>query len=207
VEERDGEQHDVVRLDGRRLDLGDLLVVGEQGPVGEHRALRVALGTAGVDQYGQVLPAGRRLDGLSRDVRRSGKPVRNGDPGHIGLADQYRGARVAEDLTQLPRGVPGVDRYGDEPGTQDPEVGDREVGHVGQHDGDPGRVPGRGVPASRRAGQPEIEQRPRGPVDQLVELCPGQDLVLPQEGGLTGTRTGGSPPNQVSDVAWHPHGG
>ena len=55
VEQRQHAEHDVVAVDHRRLDRGDLVEVGQQRPVGEHRGPRATRRTAGVEQGGELL--------------------------------------------------------------------------------------------------------------------------------------------------------
>ena len=145
MEQRYRQQQHVVGADRRRLDRGDLLVVGQQRAVRQHGALRVALGAAGVDQYREVLAAGVRVDRLAGLLRRLGVPVRHRYPDggeDAGRRDQHRGTRVGQQLVHLTLGVPGVDRDHHETGAQGTEVGDGEVGYVRQRDRHPGRVAG-----------------------------------------------------------------
>jgi hypothetical protein len=60
VEERQRAQHDVAGPDHRRLDAGDLLDVGQQGPVAEHHRAGTARGAGGVEERRQPLRVDQR---------------------------------------------------------------------------------------------------------------------------------------------------
>ena len=79
VEERQHAEHDVVAVHHRRLDRGDLLDVGEQRAVGEHRGARAARRTAGVEEGGQLLGVRQRRH------RSCGVRAQVGE-GHLALA-------------------------------------------------------------------------------------------------------------------------
>ena len=91
VEQRQHAEHDVVAVDHRRLDGRDLLDVGEQRAVGEHRGARAARRTAGVEQRGELLGVLQRRDGVRARRRAGGR--RSARPGWRVAAD-HDDARV-----------------------------------------------------------------------------------------------------------------
>ena len=106
------------------------------------------------------------------------------------VVTQRAGAAVAERVAQLVAGVAGVERYGDQPGPQRAEVGDREVRGVAQLQPDP--VAGR---------EPEGEQAGGDAVDRGVDRAPGQRRLAEQQRRLVaGARCGGGA-HQVGEVA------
>ena len=64
VEHRQHGEHHVVAVDHRRVDRGDLVDVGEQRAVREHRRARAPRRTAGVEQRRQLLRVLERRDGV-----------------------------------------------------------------------------------------------------------------------------------------------
>ena len=94
VEEREHAEDDVVAVHHRRLDGRDLLDVGQQRPVAEHRGARQAGGAAGVEEGGELLGVGQRRHG-AYDVRAEGGERDLARPG-LGAGDHHgRGGDVA----------------------------------------------------------------------------------------------------------------
>ena len=96
VEERKDAEHDVVTVDHRRLDRGDLLDVGQQRAVGEHRGARTTRRAAGVEEGGELLGVLQRRDraGLAgeevvvADLPGSAPVADRHDPGVHGAGDE-----------------------------------------------------------------------------------------------------------------------
>ena len=187
VEQRQRQQHGVVGADDRRLDLGELLVVGDQRPVREHRALRAGprcprcraappgrrrrSGAVPHAEPSGGEPSGRRTGGVACERRRARagrRRVRRDRVSHgrDASATSRTAPGVGQHVPQLAGGVAGVDRHGDQPGAQRAEQRDGEVRGVGQRDRDPGRVAvasavGRAGQAGAQSGDPARPARPR----------------------------------------------
>ncbi len=184
VEERDGQQHHVAGQHRGRPERGALLQVGQQRPVGEHRAARPPAGAAGVAEHGQVLGRARhvpvrqlgRVGEQARQRQRAVRPGRRRDqhvpqlagPQRGGLGDhvhrrgdQRPGAGVRQQVGQLGPGVAGVGRHRDQPGPQRAEVERREVDRVAQLEHDP--VAGGEAEPAQRARPPGRPARPARP--------------------------------------------
>ncbi len=227
VEERQRQQHDVVRHDRRRLDSGALLQVRQQCPVAEHRAPGAPAGPAGVEEHGRVLPAraavrypvrGRReqvRQGRGRVRTRRGRhhdvlqrwqlrPQRGGGlDGRDRGGDQRPGARVGQQLAQLGDRVAGVGRHRDEAGLQRSEVNNRKVQGIAELDRHP--VPcGQAQTRLTRTRLTRTRltsggQRGRRPLRGRRELTPGQPCRTGDQRGAAG-RGGGRPPEQFGQV-------
>jgi hypothetical protein len=82
VEQRDHQQHAVVRGDGCGLELRALVHVGQQRAVGQHHAARHAGGARGVADDGDVLAAARGGAGVGGGVEvRCLEVVAHDEPG------------------------------------------------------------------------------------------------------------------------------
>ena len=131
MEERQHAEHDVAPGDHRRVDGGDLLDVGEQGPVGEHRGARPARRTAGVEQHRERLgvdPHGRYGCARRRDQLVPAALAR-GQGGADGDDARPRRGLHAHRLQRLVEAADGRAHRGD-----GGRVGDHHAGAgVGQH--------------------------------------------------------------------------
>ena len=215
--ERQHAEDDIGVLHGRRLDRGDLVEVGEQRPVGEHRRPR-RTARSGRRQHDR-----ERL-GVCRWHRRGGRrPLEElGVRAFLGQRvdpdryDQGRclgvelGITLVDDGTDhanallvgehdpCPHGrqqtghlvgaVRGVDRHGDQAGPQGAEVGDRELERVAQRQCDP-----------ETCHEPQAGQCRGRLVDGGVELGPGELAVAGDEGGFAGCQRGRAA-DQFGDV-------
>ena len=150
VEEREHAEHDVVAVDHRRLDPGDLLDVGEQRAVGEHRGARTTRRTARVEQCGELLGVLQRRDraGLAgeevvvADLPGSAPVADRHDPGVHGAGDEVL---VEHRRVAVERRVHGGHRHAH--GGQGLRVRDDEArAGVGDH---PGELVGGGARVDR----------------------------------------------------------
>ena len=166
VEERQRQQQRVVGADHRRLDPADLLVVGHQRAVGEHRALRPALGARGVEQDREVARRSRPASHggtESAAVVGYARPARAGRPGGRprsprhgrSLGDQQR-RRRSRPARAAARGAVylGLTGTATSPARSTANSATAKSGCVGQRDRDAGRV--------RVAGEVERGQAARG---------------------------------------------
>ena len=145
VEEREYAEHHVVAVDHRRLDRSDLLDVGQQRAVGEHRRPRASRRTAGVEEGGQLLGVlqGRHAVGAVGPEVVEGPLARPG----LGPDDDEAGDHESRQEVGLDRALWVVPRPGIlEPahrlarGRHGVRVGDEQPGtRVGDH---PGKLAG-----------------------------------------------------------------
>ena len=199
VEQRQDQQHHVVRRDDRRLDPAQLLEVREQCPMREHGAARPAGGARGVEQDREVLATDRlALDGPALAGREQVVPRVGSAADHDDLVGRQArrataacstsvttsdGPRVEDLVVELGRGVGGVERDGDQAGPQDAEVGDDEPDGVRQQDADPRAALGRPAPAGPpRRGRPRASSSAQVTVVSPCDAgraCPGARLLRP----------------------------
>ena len=178
VEERQHEEHHVVRAHRRRRDGRALPQVGEQRAVAEHRTARGAGRARGEHQQREVLaladgldragaatagddrvPAGR----VDQSPMRAGHRLLDDVRGQV-VGDDRLGVAVPEHRGDLRRRVAGVDRHHDDARAQRAEVGGDE---------------GRGVAQDQREAVAGVQvqlgaQAGRRGVDVAVELGPGE---------------------------------
>ena len=214
VEEGQDPQHHVVAVHHRRLDGGHLLDVCQQRPMAEHRRAGPTRGAAGVEEGGELLGVGQRRHG-AYDVRAEvvegeltlagrGAGDDDGRPGGVrvelgqrsaygvesGLVgDHHPAAGVGDHPGELAGGRPGGDRYGDDLGPEDAEVGRHELDAVA--DGDHHALAGAdavGSETGREAG------------DLVLEPGPGERAAAALDEGLPVRHVVGSLGHQLGDV-------
>ncbi len=187
VEQGKYAEHDVVGAEHRRVDSGDLLDVGEQRAMAEHRPAGAARRTAGVEECGQRLrvadgrqrgPVGgdqflpRPLTGLDwrfddDDARTNVVLVQLRDgcsdrTRGVGVSEHHPRAAVGDHPAQLVDRRTRVDGDGDGLGAKRTEVGGDELDPVAHRDHHP--------VAGHQAGGAEAR---RAPTHLFVQLTPG----------------------------------